>query len=199
MSKIYSCDFLLGNHEYAWIKFVEQGEFKDFLTKYGGLTTLEDFKIKILNPLIIKEKILIPFKNLFNHLKKYIILEEFFISHSGLTQDNFALENLDSINPEKFIFQRYEFFKTKELIDNRKIIFGHTGFYYPYYDEFKIGIDTGAAYNKRSPLTAFGIESNLLINHFNKKFKLDELNLNACPAIIRENPYREVKLRKLNQ
>jgi hypothetical protein len=40
------------------------------------------------------------------------------------------------------------------------VIFGHTGFYYPYSNEYKIGVDTAACFLETQPLTAFCIENN---------------------------------------
>jgi len=190
LSKSYECDFIIGNHEYCWMNFVDNGKYKDFLIKWGGLATLDDFKIKDFNPLSIKKKILIPFKDLFNQLKTYVIVGEFFISHSGLNPGSYSIKNLNQINIEEFIFQRYDFIKYDKRIINKIIIFGHTQFYRPFYDTFKLGIDTGATYIKNGPLTAFELKNRFFIDHFNNKVNLNDLDLNSCPALVREPPYR---------
>ena len=50
LSRKYRCDFLLGNHEYAWLRFIKSGEYRDFLLKYGGQETKRGFRVLYLTP-----------------------------------------------------------------------------------------------------------------------------------------------------
>ncbi len=185
LSEKFDCTFLMGSHEYAWLQFIENGSHKDFLLAYGGLKTLRDFGLSSLDPKDVHEAIYLPFKDLFDSLKIFLILNEYVISHSGISLDILENEDWNLVDPGKFVFNRYDFIRHEGLIMDRVAIFGHTGFVYPYYDGWKIGIDTGAVYLKDAPLTAFELGDKFFIDSFNRKLMLEDIDTNTCPVIIR--------------
>ena len=85
---------------------------------------------------------------------------------------------------KELLFNRHEFIDSNELYkDKFKVIFGHTAFYQPYVDNFKIGIDTGACYYPKQPLTSFCIDQEFFIN---SKGEINNLEKNK-PDIIYAN------------
>jgi hypothetical protein len=119
------------------------------------------------------------------------LTDEFLITHSGIPDKLYLLPDLRNIDSADFLFNRYDFIKSDKLYLNKyKIIFGHTGFFTPYVDNFKIGIDTSACYLFNQPLTAFCIDSRLFINSLGECTNLGEINRDCCPNIVRVKPWR---------
>ena len=178
--------FLMGNHEYYYLKYLEDGSFREQVYKYGHETTFVDFDMDFTN---MKEKLYTPYKTFFDNLKLYYETDKYFISHAGIDV-NFIEQELREIPVDKFLFSRYDFFKYNKKTRGKIAIFGHTGFNYPYYDGFKIGLDTAAVYTKESPLTAYCINDSTFINNLGDRYSLDELSLDRSPWINRIEPYR---------
>ena len=172
LSQKYKCVFLLGNHEYAWLQFIKSGEYQDFLIKYGGEKTMQDFRMSELPPQAAKMALYFPHQQFFNGLKKFLIVGDYVISHSGINPRYYDMKNWDKLDEKEFVFQRYNVISYDGLMQGKKQIIGHTAFPKPFVDEFKIGIDTGAALVKNTPLTAFAIEGEYFINHFGEKQNL---------------------------
>ncbi len=181
--------FLMGNHEYYFLEYLKNGTYADKLQKYAGSTTFIDFDMD-LN--CIQEKFYIPYKSFFDNLKAYYITEHYFVSHAGVTP-TFAKKKLSDIPLKEFLFNRYDFFNYQKKIHGRIAIFGHTGFNYPYYDGYKIGIDTAAVYSKESRLTAFCLEEEFFINNENERLLLKDMKLDRTSWINRMEPYRTEK------
>jgi len=179
--------FLMGNHEYYFLEFINNGDFSDKLEKYAGSTTFIDFDMTLLT---VKEKFYAPYKDFFDNLKPYYITDKYFISHAGINPP-YAQKELDTIPLKEFLFNRYDFFNYQDKIHGRIVIFGHTGFNYPYYDGYKIGIDTAAVYSVDSPLTAYCLEEEYFLDDQNKNFLLRDLKLDRTPWINRREPYRQ--------
>jgi serine/threonine protein phosphatase 1 len=186
LSQEFECTFLVGNHEYAWRKFIEDGDYREFLLRYGGKSTCKDFGMEVFEPEEAKRRLYLPFEGFFLSLKKFIILETYIISHSGISPNFVEREEWDSIDVKEFLFQRYEFVGYDKMVKDRLFIFGHTAFMYPFYDGMKIGIDTGAAYAEDAPLTAFELDNRFFIDSFDRTQKLQDLDARTCPIIIRE-------------
>lgn len=179
--------FLIGNHEYYYLKYIKDGSQKEKLIKYGIETTFKDFNM---NFDTIYEKLYIPYQEFFDSLLPFYETKEYFISHGGINI-NFLEEDFNSLTPEKFfLFDRYEFITLNKKIKGKVSIFGHTGFNYPFYDGNKIGIDTSAVYLKESDLTSFCLEKQQFINDKNKKYFLSDMRLDRCPWIRKVTPYR---------
>lgn len=181
------CIFLLGNHEYFWM---ENGtEVDEYLLKYGGKKTIKSFNSDSISD--TKKILKYDYSEFFENLVPYFICNDYFICHSGIKLSNFNTP-LSDIPKSNFLFNRYDFIKTEQLFQNKyTVIFGHTGFYFPYIDKFKIGIDTGACYMEKQPLTAFCIENELFINSNGETVHLSKIPNNCNPNIIRVKPWRE--------
>lgn len=123
-------------------------------------------------------------------MKPYWKGEKYIAVHSGIPVENYQT-NIEDIPIDQLLFNRYNFIKVDRLfLDKYKVVFGHTGFYSPYVDNYKIGIDTAACFLETQPLTAYCTESNLLIDSSGKRKKIDEISGNYCPNIVRVKPWR---------
>lgn len=182
----YRCTFLKGDHEYAWLRFFEQGEYGRFLLKYGGKTTMRDFGMLGFNKTAAREKFYQPHQSFFQRLRSHIIVDRFIISHAGINPVLARDLEWETLNEKEFLFHRFDFIQCHQLIKNKMFIFGHTAFIRPYYDGLKIGIDTGAVYQRTSALTAFELENEFFLNHQGDTVKLLDLDRLACPMLIEE-------------
>tara|TARA_Y100001970_G_scaffold77700_1_gene98874 strand:- start:98166 stop:98885 length:720 start_codon:yes stop_codon:yes gene_type:complete len=173
--------FLMGNHEYQWLNY---NFYTNQILEYGGLRTINDFNS---SDIADCQNILInKYKKIFDRLKRYVIIENFFICHSGILNETESFKSLNEIKIESLLFNRYEFLNQKNLFKSKyKIIFGHTAFYNPYVDDFKIGIDTGACYLADQPLTSFCIDNYDFINSNGESYNIEHINKDYCPLIIR--------------
>lgn len=174
--------FLLGNHEQYWLEFDEKK-----LNAYGGFTTMEDCKQNSLKD--TQSFLLNEFGDLFKSMILSFSNKDYLITHSGLTFNAyFKLEK--DFTKDDVLYNRYDFLKTKQFYQTKKIVFGHTGFCSAYYDSFKVGIDTSACYLKEQPLTSLCLEEDLMIDSHNKKITLNSIPQNISPIIPRVKPYR---------
>jgi serine/threonine protein phosphatase 1 len=184
----FSCTFLMGNHEYLWMQYTpENKKIKDYLSKYGGEKTLESFGLYSFSE--AQALMLNEFPSIFNKLQAYWADDEYFICHSGVRPVDWQITP-ENIEIENFLFNRYEFIKTNTLYFSKKIIFGHTGFYSPFYDGCKIGIDTSCCFYESQPLTAYCIDSQVFMNSDAEKSELTSLSPYSSPCIPRDIPWR---------
>lgn len=192
LAKQYPTIFLIGNHEYLWLNLVNNNqkdtEIEKYLLKYGAKMTLHSFSSN--NLLETRERLLDDFQWLFQSLIPHYLIEDYLIVHSGLKPVDF-IKAPNDINLKDKLFNRYDFIRNENLYLNKyKIIFGHTGFYAPYVDHTKIGIDTAACFLPEQPLTAFCIEGGFFINSLGSKVQLKEVPDNFSPNIPRNRPWR---------
>lgn len=187
----HNCIFLRGNHEYYW-ELLENNEdqYADYLLRYGGLNTIHSVNKKR-SFSEVKAQLFKEFRPFFSSLKNYHSTGEFIITHSGIPPELYTTP-IENIPLEKLLFNRYDFIKTKKMYFNKKIIFGHTGFYSPFYDGFKIGIDTAACYLESQPITAFCTNQEFFINSANETTQLSSIDLSICPTIPRIKAWRTI-------
>lgn len=185
LSKQYSCSFIMGNHEYHWIKSAEKDiQSTNYLQKYGGQATCLSFGIKDIFE--TARDMLSNYSTLFQSMVAFIDLDNYFICHEGMMP--FEMADFKNIPLEGwFNKNRYQILSTN-FEHKKMLIFGHTAFYYPYYFENKLDIDTGACYLSEQPLTAFCIEEKMFYNSLHKKLTLDQHTTNYLPVIIRTKP-----------
>ena len=181
--------FLRGNHEYMWERARdEDADAIAYLTKYGGLTTAEDFGARTVKDAI--DAVFQEGEALFAHLRDYAIVDDCFIAHAGVDL-GYRDSDLASIPTQAFLFNRYEFIQSKGSFFGCALsVFGHTGFYSPYRDPFKIGLDTAAAYLPEQPLTAYCTTNDRFYTSQGKSYRLPLEGLDTCPVIPRVTPYR---------
>lgn len=182
------CVFIEGNHEYQWLRVSKENNIEEYLLKYGGELTMNSFK-GIENVFQLKELFLNKYKDFFENLVPYWENKKYVVTHSGIPPKYYNNE-LNTIEKRHFLFNRYEFIKIEERYKGKIVIFGHTGFYQPYFDGVKIGLDTSACYLENQPITSFCLDKEFFINSFNKKINLSKLNINQCPNIVRTKPWR---------
>lgn len=189
LAKIHECQFLIGNHEYIWMEMKEDDlEAVVYLEKFGGIQTLKSFGC--IDFLEARTQMMAVFKSFFEGLLPFFRYKNYLITHSGVPSEYYSGDAAD-IPVKEFLFNRYEFINHKALFGNQdKVIFGHTAFFSPFYDGYKIGIDTGACFLKEQPLTAFNMDEEYFINSDDRRFSLDETTVSICPNIIRSKPWR---------
>ena len=167
----------MGDHEFAWLQYINGNErFLDFLLRYGGIQTLESYMGRkfseeeakdVLSDKKAIQKLFKKHMEFYLNLKFYHEIDDNFLCvHAGIKPQNKDMP-LEGHNKEEMLFLRDDFIYSKFYYKGRKIIFGHTAFKEPYVDEYKIGIDTGAAYEDRGygNLTAFSITKKEFVNH----------------------------------
>ena len=186
LSTSYECIFLIGNHEYCWL---HADVYEEYLIKYGGLKTVSSFGC--IDVKTTRVKLIDNFKSFFENLKTHVFYKDYLMTHSGIAPEYFDVESLDTLQITDFLFNRYDFIKNDSLYKNNyKIIFGHTGFFMPFLNKYKIGIDTGACYLERQPITAFNLDREFFLDSNFEKYSKDIITGNFCPNIIRNKPWR---------
>jgi len=191
LSKENKCIFIRGNHEYFWELLKENNDkYAELLIKYGGKNTINSID-KRLSILETKKILFNEFKSLFDVLKNYQVIGNYVITHSGIPPELYNTP-IEKIPTDQLLFNRYDFIRSNKLYFDKKVIFGHTGFYTPYYDGYKIGIDTAACYLETQPLTAFCTDEDFFINSNNETSQLSSINQAVCPAIPRVKAWRQL-------
>lgn len=134
--KINKVVCLKGNHEKMLLDYLE-GINKDVFLANGGLETIKSYSRS--GNFYIPEEHLHFFKN----LKLYYETDSYIFVHAGIAPNKALSEQTE----DDFLWIRGEFIFSKIKL-GKKIIFGHTPSktYFPYFDNDKIGIDTGAVY-----------------------------------------------------
>ncbi|HET6225875.1 MAG TPA: metallophosphoesterase [Bacteroidia bacterium] len=190
LSNEHKCIFIRGNHEYYWELLQKDTDtYADYLLKYGGKNTIQSLG-NGLSIVETKEKLFSEFNSFFEDLQNFHILDNFVITHSGIPPELYD-KDLRELKTEQLVFNRYAFICNQNLYQQKKLIFGHTGFYSPFYDAYKIGIDTAACYLEEQPLTAFCTDGNFFINSKSERFHLSTINQLSCPAIPRVKAWRQ--------
>ena len=185
-----NCIFLRGNHEFYWENLdLYPEKNSEALLKYGAKNTIESAGGN-LSLLETKNIFYSKFGSILNNLKNFYVEEKYVATHSGIPPA-FYLTALEQIPVDKLLFNRYDFISLEKKYFDKKVIFGHTGFYSPYYDGFKIGIDTAACYLEAQPLTAFCTTEEFFINSTNNVVQLSSINQSSCPAIPRVKAWRQ--------
>lgn len=132
---------LMGNHENAFLEFLNGGDIDLFLMN-GGTPTLQNYDIG--NIIVGESAIPLDHLNFFQSLIPWIELENYYVVHAGFRPgvevEKQSLEDMLWIR-EPFIFSDYDF--------GKKVIFGHSPYLEPLVMENKIGLDTGAVYDNR--------------------------------------------------
>jgi serine/threonine protein phosphatase 1 len=184
----YKCVFLEGNHEYMWSNLSKENKIDEYLLKYGGSLTVNSFS-QFHTLYQVQNILLNDYKSFFENLIPFWENDNFVITHSGIPPHCYD-KRLEDIDKKDMLFNRYDFIKNKSKYKNKVVVFGHTGFYSPFYDGVKIGIDTSACYLKEQPISAFCLDYKFFINSNNSRLKLDEIDKNNCPNIVRVKPWR---------
>jgi serine/threonine protein phosphatase 1 len=189
LNRKYKCNFLYGNHEYVWINLHEDLDNNiSYLSKYGGIATITSFGSNSIVETQLKLTKL--YHEFFAMLKPYWIDSSFIAVHSGINPNNYSTTP-ENIELKELLFNRYEFIKKDELyLGKYRVIFGHTGFYSPFYDGVKIGIDTAACFMEEQPLTSFCIDNGVFINSNGQLVEIEHIENKNCPNILRVKPWR---------
>ncbi|MEM9681365.1 MAG: metallophosphoesterase [Bacteroidota bacterium] len=189
ISQDTECSFLTGNHEYAWMNLEDDLKTNEkYLLRYGGITTIKSAGCE--NVLQARDKILNDYSSFFDQLIKYWHDDSFVAVHSGIDPEDYDVK-LSDIPLKRLLFNRYSFLKHKRYFrDYYRVIFGHTGFYHPYVDEYKVGVDTAACFLPNQPLTAFCVDTESFLDSNCTKYTIANDMFGICPNIPRVDPWR---------
>lgn len=189
LNKDFSCIFLLGNHEHIWINFKQEDlKAETYLLNYGAKATMRS--MNTVGIWETRQYLMDEFGDFFQNLKPYWKDDHFVAVHSGISPDYYST-SIEKIPVLELLFNRYDFLKQEQCYFGKyKIIFGHTGFYFPYVDAYKIGIDTAACFLEDQPLTAFCLELNEFVDSFGRHSELRSVSSVFCPNILRVKPWR---------
>ncbi len=128
--------FLKGNHEKMFLDYIDGKNIELFFYN-GGRETVKSYSER--GDFFVPEEHL----NFFKNLLPYYETESYIFVHAGL-KPGISIENQSEDDMcwirGDFIFSEYNF--------GKKVIFGHTPSktFMPYFDKYKVGIDTGAIY-----------------------------------------------------
>lgn len=169
LNKHMDCVFLKGNHEYMLLRAIN-GDDKaiEFMVKYGGIETLHSYLAGTLTRNIKYDiqqlKGTIPGSHLkfLNNLVPFYIDSKYIIIHAGINPQN---PIMCETNGDLYFIRNVFIDSNKYILDNKRIVFGHTAFKFPFFDPYKIGIDTGAAYEEYGYLSAYNMDEGYCINH----------------------------------
>ncbi len=140
-NKFSNIVYLMGNHEFMFLNFLDGAEEELYLAN-GGRYTLQDYDIVFADS--PEERIKkVPARHLqfYQSLLPYYETEHYLFVHAGLMPGlEPAEQKIDDLVwvRREFIDSFYDFGKT--------VVFGHTRFGRPLIEKNKIGIDTGAVY-----------------------------------------------------
>lgn len=186
----FQTTFLLGNHDFFWKFFqTDPQRHENFLNKYGGTKTQQDFKASSISELslLLHER----YHDFFSSLQLSWENESYLLTHSGLTPSSYRKSSAE-LSMDDVLFNRFEFLKNGQTFQGKRLVFGHTSFFAPFYDGFKIGIDTGACYAKSFPLTAYCLDKELFLNSNGEQLSLRELPQNIMPSVIHHQALKKV-------
>ncbi|MFA6548418.1 MAG: metallophosphoesterase family protein [Candidatus Margulisiibacteriota bacterium] len=200
LSQKRDCVFLIGNHEFkllqAWkghqqaIDYLEQYGFKETLESYlGNKLTKKEYK-QIMDTSRFKN-ILAQHYTFFKKLKDYYYERGILVVHAGVPLDENGKYCLDSL--ERMLFVRQEFINCKRKYKQKTIIFGHTAFKNVFWDGYKLGIDTGAVYNKKNGygrLTAVNLDDLECVD--NEGNRSNPINNKRSSPLLDKGDWREL-------
>lgn len=151
ISKLYRCEFLMGNHEYCMLRTYEGVAWaKAYFYEGGGEKTIKSYGSF--------ENILKIHGDFYKNLKYFYKTDKFFFVHAGIRPDK-DVEKQEILD---FLLIRDNFIKYNHKL-KQKVIFGHTPFKTPYIEEDKIGINTGCGIWTDSFLTAYICNENKFV------------------------------------
>ena len=175
----FECVFILGNHEFF---LLNSNLYKRELAEKGGNITLKNFQLNTFDEL--SKHLLQEYDFIFKKFKLYYIISDYVVSHSGINPRKIKLP-LNHMDMSDFLFNRIDFLKyNKKYLNKYKFIFGHTAFNSVFYDGVKIGIDTGACYDRIQPLTCFCVEKSIFVDSFKREYNIASIKKNTLPLII---------------
>ena len=155
----YGIESLKGNHEQMMIESVEDEQKLELWKRNGGVATLKSFDVESYDnfPMV--------YKNFFNDMILYHIIDDFILVHAGLNMNRF-----DIFEDKKAMLWIKDFYIDKDKLHGKKLVHGHNPKSLDYIlsqeESSVINIDGGCVYNyenKRGTLIALNLNDNKLI------------------------------------
>lgn len=177
LNKNYRCVFIKGNHEYAWERYLNHGEYfrQEFLLKYGSAETLRQYaenpeELILKNDISAIKNALKPYMDLISLTRDYYLTDKYLAMHAGLLREQ--------LNQAPIQMQELNYFLRKDGIDFENlylgryiVVAGHSYFGdQPLVKKGYIGIDLGAG--SGGYLGALHSEGNRIIRSDGKIFNI---------------------------
>ncbi len=142
--------FLMGNHEEAMRRFMDNPLREEAWLDYGGVETLESYRVAPPMPRQSQEALMACGSNLvkklpeahrrfFDRLELCLTLGDYFFCHAGVKPG----VPLDEQDPADLLWIRQEFLSS-DWEPGKVIVHGHTPSEEPSIGPWRIGVDTGA-------------------------------------------------------
>jgi len=165
---------LKGNHEDMFLNYLGfEGHLGEGFLQNGGISTLVSYGLSAADE---PEKVLetLPEEHLefLHNLDRYLIVEDFVITHAGLN----PLRDMDSQVDEDLFWIRDEFINNVHSFEHL-VVFGHT----PHreilvHQPFKLGIDTGLVFGNKLSCVELRSGSVLQVSRGEKKVKSSKID-----------------------
>jgi serine/threonine protein phosphatase 1 len=140
---VYSCHFVMGNHEVMLLEYLESLDPTRWFAN-GGLATLKSYNSQ--NGLDLPDEHLEFIRN----CPYFIETEHYFFTHGGLDPELSITDNLRYYKPEEFCWQqvhmRPSFIETNNYKWEKTVVCAHTPVSIPLMLDSLIAVDTGCVY-----------------------------------------------------
>ena len=143
LRSLYSCHFIMGNHELMFLDYLENNDSVEWLAN-GGQAMLKSYRSR--------EGLFFPEKHLdfFRSCQYFIETEHYFFTHGGLDPELSVKDNLRYYKPEEFCWQRMHlqqsFLESQNYRWEKTVVCAHTTVSEPVLLDKLIAIDTGCVY-----------------------------------------------------
>lgn len=148
LASAYSCHFIMGNHEWLFLDYLENREpLKWYIN--GGQATLASYGIR--------DGSLMPDEHLdfIRSFRYYIETPSYFFTHGGLDPELSVRDNIRYYKPEELCWQRVHmrqtFLERRNYKWEKTVVCAHTPVADPVMQERLIAVDTGCVY-RENPL-----------------------------------------------
>lgn len=145
LNSMYSCHFLMGNHELMYLDYLEHRNPKQWLSN-GGRATLKSYNSK--DGRDLPEEHLLFFRN----CQCVIETENYLFTHGGLDPELSIKDNFRYYRPDDFCWLRSHmhpsFVQSNSFKWEKTVVCAHTPVPEPIMLEQLVAIDTGCVYRK---------------------------------------------------
>lgn len=170
LKTLYSCHFIMGNHEVMFLDYLEKRNSATWL-ETGGQETLNSYNYNTINGPEFPENHL----DFIRSCQYFIETENYVFTHGGLDPELSIKDNLRYYQPEDFCWQRMHmlprFLEHKKYRWEKTVVCAHTPVSDPVMIKQLIAIDTGCVY-KENPLfgklTAVILPERVIVQSENK-------------------------------
>ena len=146
LSSLYSCHFLMGNHELMYLEYLENRNNSNEWLCNGGEATLQSYNSR--DGRDLPQDHLLFFRN----CQLFIETENYLFTHGGLDPELSVRDNFRYYKPEEFCWQRVHmqssFLERNSYKWEKTVVCAHTPVPVPIMLEQLVAIDTGCVYRE---------------------------------------------------